>query len=47
MLDNILRDLGFSEGEYDVVYKFLRRLAGRERTIFVDGDGNIFNGEVR
>jgi len=39
-----LRDLGFSEGEYDVVYKFLRRLAGRERTIFVDGDGNIFNG---
>jgi hypothetical protein len=30
-----------------VVYKFLRRLAGRERTIFVDGDGNIFNGEVR
>ena len=24
-----LRDLGFSEGEYDVVYKFLRRLAGR------------------
>ena len=42
-----LRDLGFSEGEYDVVYKFLRRLAGRERTIFVDGDGNIFNGEVR
>ena len=41
-----LRDLGFSEGEYDVVYKFLRRLAGRERTIFVDGDGNIFNGEV-
>ena len=42
-----LRDLGFSEGEYDVVYKFLRRLAGRERTIFVDGNGNIFNGEVR
>ena len=42
-----LRDLGFSEGEYDVVYKFLRRLAGRERTVFVDGNGNIFNGEVR
>ena len=42
-----LRDLGFSEGEYDVVYKFLRRLAGRERTVFVDANGNIFNGEVR
>ena len=32
--------------EYDVVYKFLRRLAGRESTQFVDGNGNIFNGEV-
>jgi hypothetical protein len=42
-----LRDLGFTEGEYDVVYKFLRRLAGRERTVFVDGNGNIFNGEVK
>ena len=42
-----LIDLGFSEGEYDVVYKFLRRLAGRERTVFVDANGNIFNGEVR
>jgi hypothetical protein len=41
-----LRDLGFSEGEYDVVYKFLRRLAGRERTVFVDGNGVVFNGEV-
>jgi|TARA_R100001463_G_scaffold60085_1_gene112479 hypothetical protein len=42
-----LRDLGFQEGEYDVVYKFLRRLAGRERTVFVDGNNNIFNGEVQ
>ena len=42
-----LRDLGFQEGEYDVVYKFLRRLAGRERTVFVDGNGNIFGGEVQ
>ena len=42
-----LRDLGFQEGEYDVVYKFLRRLAGRERTVFVDGEGRIFNGEVQ
>ena len=42
-----LRDLGFQEGEYDVVYKFLRRLAGRERTVFVDASGNIFNSEVQ
>ena len=42
-----LRDLGFQEGEYDVVYKFLRRLAGRERTVFVDGNGVIYNGEVQ
>lgn len=42
-----LRDLGFQDGEYDVVYKFLRRLAGRERTVFVDGNGNIFGGEVQ
>ena len=42
-----LRDLGFQEGEYDVVYKFLRRLAGRERTVFVDIEGRIFNGEVQ
>ena len=41
-----LRDLGFSEGEYDVVYKFLRRLAGRPRTIFVDEKGNLFTGDV-
>ena len=27
MSDNTLRDLGFQEGEYDVVYKFLRRLS--------------------
>ena len=42
-----LRDLGFQDGEYDVVYKFLRRLAGRERNVFVDGNGNIFGGEVQ
>ena len=40
-----LRDLGFQEGEYDVVYKFLRRLAGRERNVFVDASGNIFNSD--
>ena len=41
-----LRDLGFSEGEYNVTYKFLRRLAGRETTQFVDRKGIIFDGQV-
>jgi hypothetical protein len=41
-----LRDLGFSEGDYNVTYKFLRRLAGRETTQFVDSKGIIFDGQV-
>ena len=41
-----LRDLGFYDGEYDVTYKFLRRLAGRERTVYVDGKGAVYNREV-
>ena len=32
-----LRSLGFRQGDYKVTYKFLRRLAGRPRTIFVVG----------
>ena len=42
-----LRDMGLVEGEYKVVYKFLRRLAGRERTIFVDGNGQVWTGEYQ
>jgi hypothetical protein len=42
-----LRDLGFRDGEYDVTYKFLRRLAGRERPIYVDSRGIIYTGEVK
>tara|TARA_A100001515_G_scaffold112277_1_gene93381 strand:+ start:399 stop:1304 length:906 start_codon:yes stop_codon:yes gene_type:complete len=42
-----LRDLGFREGEYDVHYKFLRRLAGRERTVFVDKKGKVFDKNVK
>jgi len=41
-----LRDLGFREGEYDVHYKFLRRLAGRERTVYVDSLGKVYDGKV-
>ena len=41
-----LRDAGFTQGNYRVVYKFLRRLAGVENQVFVDDNGNIWNGEV-
>tara|TARA_R100000027_G_C2237712_1_gene91040 strand:- start:64 stop:990 length:927 start_codon:yes stop_codon:yes gene_type:complete len=41
-----MRDLGFSEGEYSITYKFLRRLAGRESTQFVDLKGLIYDQEV-
>ena len=41
-----LRNLGFRQGYYKVTYKFLRRLAGRPRTIFVDEKGKIFTGDV-
>ena len=42
-----LRDMGLVEGEYKVVYKFLRRLAGRERTILVDGNGQVWTGDYK
>ena len=41
-----LRSLGFRQGDYKVTYKFLRRLAGRPRTIFVAEKGKIFTGDV-
>ena len=41
-----LRNLGFRQGDYKVTYKFLRRLAGRPRTIFVDEKGKKFTGDV-
>ena len=51
-----LRDCGYTEGEFDVEYKFLRRLAGRESIVYVDDNGKIYdrkieqkkvNGEIR
>ena len=41
-----LRTLGFRQGDYKVTYKFLRRLAGRPRSIFVKDNGTIFKGEA-
>ena len=42
-----LRDAGFVEGNYNVTYKFLRRLAGVEREVFVDDKGVIWNNKVQ
>src|SRR5210317_32711 len=42
-----LRDAGFTEGNFNVSYKFLRRLAGVEQKVFVDGQGNIYEGKVK
>ena len=51
-----LRTLGFRQGDFKVTYKFLRRLAGRPRNVFIKEDGTLFkaqakrriiNGEVR
>ena len=41
-----LRNFGYTDGEYRIVYKFLRRLAGTEAEVFVDDTGIQWNGEV-
>jgi hypothetical protein len=41
-----LRNLGFRQGDYKVTYKFLRRLAGRPRTVFVNEKGILFKGDA-
>jgi len=41
-----LRNYGYTEGEYRIVYKFLRRLAGVEAQVFVDDTGIQWNSEV-
>ena len=33
-----LRDLGYSKGTYKITYKFLRKLAGKEGEVFVNGE---------
>jgi|TARA_B100000073_G_scaffold345137_1_gene353473 hypothetical protein len=42
-----LRDAGFVEGTYNVVYKFLRRLAGIEQQVFVNEVGVIYEGKYK
>ena len=41
-----LRDCGYTEGEYDVEYRFLRRLAGREQIVYVDDTGKVYNRKI-
>ncbi len=42
-----LRDLGYSKGTYKITYKFLRKLAGKEGEVFVNGEGAIYVGKVQ
>ena len=42
-----LREAGYVEGNFNVSYKFLRRLAGVEQKVFVDGQGNVYEGKVK
>ena len=41
-----LRNFGYTGGEYRVVYKFLRRVAGVDAEVFVDDEGNQWLDEV-
>ena len=41
-----LRRAGYTEGNFNVTYKFLRRLAGVEREVFVFDNGEVYNGLV-
>ena len=40
-----LRDMGLRKGEFRVLYKFLRRLAGKTKTTFVDNTNKEITGK--
>ena len=42
-----LRQMGFVEGTYKVKYLFLKRLAGKEQTVFVNEFGAVHVGKVQ
>ena len=42
-----LRDMGLTEGTYKVKYLFLKRVAGKEETVFVNDGGQIHVGKVQ
>jgi len=42
-----LRQMGFTEGTYKVKYLFLKRIAGKEQTVFINEDGEVHVGKVQ
>ncbi len=42
-----LRDMGYTEGQYKVKYLFLRRLAGKDQTVFVNDEGFVHANKVQ
>jgi len=42
-----LREMGFTEGTYKVKYLFLKRVAGKEQTVFVNELGSVHVGKVQ
>ena len=41
-----LRQLGYKEGRYKVKYLFLRRVAGKKKTVFLNENGFVHNGRI-
>ena len=41
-----LRQLGYKEGRYKVKYLFLRRVAGKKKTVFLNENGYVHNGRI-
>ena len=39
---NDLRNLGFTEGKYKVIYNFLRRKGGSDNTVLIDSNNEIY-----
>ena len=42
-----LREMGLTEGTYKVKYLFLKRVAGKEQTVFLNEDGEVHVGKVQ
>ena len=42
-----LRQMGFTDGTYKVKYLFLKRVAGKEQTVFVNEHGEVHVGRVQ
>ena len=42
-----LRELGYSQGEFSVQYLFLRKIAGKDDTVFINDYGDIHRGKIQ